>query len=418
MPRHVSKPLTVRFVETVTKPGMYCDGGCLYLRVGGPHAKSWIIRIVVNGKRCDIGAGSADIVTLREAREEALETRRKVFRGEYQPKPTAKPDLTFYEASKRHFEVQQGRWTSGKHGQVWWSSLENHVFPAIGGKQLNSIQPKDLHEILQPIWINKYYTAKKVKQRIEGVFEWARAAGYYGRENPVAKLKAALPTPKLRPKHHPALDWRELPDFMLALSDRKQLSARLAEFTILTCVRSGEARGAAWAEISDGTWCIPADRMKSRRLHRVPLSKQCIHLLYGLPRHDAHLIFPSWMRGGRTEVREMSVNVFSALFKQMGVSGITMHGFRSTFKDWCTDNQAADWELSEVVLAHAVGSSVERAYARSDAFDRRVHLMAAWADFATSKIAKPKRTAVVSKPAGHASKPLKTRIKRVRKQTG
>ncbi len=415
MPRHVSKPLTVRFVETVAKPGMYCDGGCLYLKVGGPHAKSWIVRVVVNGKRCDIGAGPANIVTLREAREGALEIRRKVFLGKDVLQPAAKPTLTFFEAAKRHFEVQKGRWTSDKHGQVWWSSLENHVFPALRDKPLDSIQTQDLHEVLQPIWIKKYDTARKVKQRIEGIFEWARAAGHYEGENPVGRLKAALPTPRSKPIHHPALDWRDLPDFMLALSERNQLSARLAEFTILTCARSGEARGATWVEISDQTWNIPAERMKSRRLHRVPLSPQCVDLLDGLPRLDPLLIFPSLVRGRKAEAQEMSVNVFSSLFKRMGISGITMHGFRSTFKDWCTDNRVADWELSEVALAHAVGNAVERAYARSDAFDRREHLMNEWANYATSKLQRSKQAKTRCSPArtnGPRSKKL--RIKRVR----
>ena len=415
MPRHVSKPLTVRFVETVTKPGMYCDGGCLYLRVGGPHAKSWIIRIVVDGKRRDIGAGSADIVTLREAREEALATRRKVFRGEYEFQPAPKQTLTFYEAAERHFEVQQGRWTSDKHGQVWWSSLENHVFPKLRDKPMDSIQSKDLHDVLQPIWVKKPETARKVKQRIEGVFEWARAAGQYEGENPVGRLKAALPTSRSQPVHHPALDWRDLPDFIRDLRGRDELSARLAEFTILTCARSGEARGATWAEISDETWTIPAERMKSRRLHRVPLSQHCVDLLDDLPRLDRSLIFPSLARGQRAEAQEMSVNVFSGLFKRMGISGITMHGFRSTFKDWCIDNSIAEWELSEVALAHAVGSAVERAYVRSDAFDRRVRLMNDWADYATSKLRPSKRADASRKsPINTGSRTRKLRVKRVR----
>lgn len=415
MPRHVSKPLTVRFVETVKQPGMYCDGECLYLRVGGRHAKSWIVRTVVNGKRRDIGIGPTNVVSLSEARQAAREIRRKVFRGEFQLKPAAKPALTFYEAAQRHFEVQQGRWTSDKHGQVWWSSLENHVFPKLRDKPMDSIQTKDLHDVLQPIWVEKYDTARKVKQRIEGVFEWARAAGLYEGENPVARLKAALPTPRSQPMHHPALDWRDLPDFMLALSERSELSARLAEFTILTCARSGEARGATWTEISDNTWSIPAKRMKSRRLHRVPLSQHCVDLLDDLPRLDRTLIFPSLVRGRKAEAQEMSVNVFSGLFKRMGISGITMHGFRSTFKDWCIDNSVADWELSEVALAHSVGSAVERAYARSDVFERRLNLMNDWAEYATSKLSPSRRTETYGNPASkNGPRVRKLRVKRVR----
>jgi len=391
MPRRVKQPLSVKRVEAIHDPGMYCDGNGLYLCVSGSFGKSWICRTVVHGKRRDFGLGSASLVTLKEARGAAYHIRKAARQGENPRSQRQQPSLSFEEAAKCAFEAQKAKWTSEKHAENWWSSIERFVLPSLADRPLDSISARDIYAILEPIWVTTHDTARKVKQRISLVFDWAKGSGHYFSENPVNGIKRALPAVRQQVRHHASLPWQELPDLMLKLSKRDDLSARLMEFTILTCLRSNEVRGMKWNEVHGDTWTVPAERMKSRIEHRVPLASQCQLLLEQLPRSDTEIVFPGPIgtRDGRG--RPMSDVVHSKLMKRMGVEGITLHGFRSTFRDWCTENKVGEWESSEMVLAHTVGNAVERAYARSDRFEQRKIIMEQWADFALSKSQKHRK---------------------------
>lgn len=219
------------------------------------------------------------------------------------------------------------------------------------------------------------------------IFDWAKGAGHYPHENPVNGIKKALPTVKRRAEHMAALDWRDVPTFMDDLADREGVSARTLEFLILTAARSGEARGARWNEIDleAREWVIPGERMKRGVPHRVPLSEAAVAVLEGVRGLDADLVFPSIQRGEKGEARPQPVMVFKALMKRMGREGITVHGMRSSFRDWCSESAHADREVAEAALSHATGNEVERAYARSDLFERRRSLMDAWSRFAVGK---------------------------------
>ena len=360
---------------------MYGDGGGLYLRIGRAGGKSWILRTVVYGKRRDLGLGSASLVGLAEARELARELR-KVARSGGDPDTVRKREtLTFREAAQRTHANLLPTWRSKRHGKIWLSAIERYAFPSFGDRPIETIGTSDLMAVLQPIWVEKHETANRVKQRLANIFDWAKGAGHYPHENPVNGLKKALPAVKSTAVHMPALPWQDLPAFMSDLLTREGTSAFALRFIILTAVRSGEARGARWDEISGNVWTIPADRMKAGKEHRVPLAKEALDVLDRVRGLDAELVFPSPSRSKVGEAKQMSDPVFKALMKRMKYEGITTHGFRSTFRDWCSESAHADREVSEAVLAHSFGNKVERAYARSDLFERRRTLMEAWARY-------------------------------------
>ncbi|GLS88090.1 integrase [Cypionkella aquatica] len=361
---------------------MYADGGGLYLHVSPTGAKSWILRTVIHGKRRDLGCGSADLVTLAEAREAARKLRKVAREGGDPARERKRQTLTFEVAARRVHTNLLPTWTNAHFGKTWLSSLENDVFPHIGSRQLQSVTTADLLSVLQPIWTVKADTAKKIKQRIAAVFDWAKGAGHFAGENPVLGLKKALPTMKATGAHYDAMPWPDLPAFLKVLHQRDGMSARCLEFIILTCVRSGEARGARWSEIQGNVWTIPAERMKAREVHRVPLTPEALAVLDRVRGLDDELIFPSSQKGKDGRAKEQSDMVFIALYKRMEVEGFTTHGFRSTFRDWCGESARADREVAEAALAHSVGNAVERAYARSDLFDRRRELMVQWSTYA------------------------------------
>lgn len=377
--------LNVRKVQSLIVPGMYGDGGGLYLRVGKSGGRSWILRTVVHGRRRDLGLGSAQLVTLAEARELAIEFRR-ISRSGGDPTASRKRlVLTFEQATREAHKNLLPSWRSDRHGEIWIASMERYVFPLIGERPVESIRSTDIMPILLPIWTKKNDTASRVKQRIATVFDWAKGAGHYPHENPVNGLNKALPAIRTNTVHMPALPWRQLPAFMEELKGREGVSARALEFIVLTAARSGEARGATWSEISQGVWTIPADRMKTGVSHRVPLSCEALLVLEKARGLDADLIFPSPSKKASNKGRSMSDPVFKALMMRMKVEGITTHGFRSTFRDWCSESARVDREVAEAALGHRLGNKVERAYARSDLFERRRQLMDAWGKFASGQ---------------------------------
>ena len=384
--------LTNLRVQKVKAPGAYSDGTGLYLNVAAGGTKSWIFRGTVKGRvnasgnpyRTEVGLGSVADVSLADARAEAIKLRAMARAGKNPLDEKRREKLTFEDAARRVYSNLLPTWRNKKHGEVWIASMEGHVFPRIGARGIETVGTADVLAVLEPIWTSKNETARRVKQRISTVFDWAKGAGHYPHENPVNGLKRALPSVSHKPTHMAALDWRRVPAFMSELADREGTSARTLEFIILTCCRSGEVRGARWSEVDleTKTWTIPGHRMKIGDPHRVPLSPQAVAVLEQVRGLDKELVFPSARRKGQV-VRQQSVMVFKALLKRMKHDHFTVHGFRSSFRDWCSESARAEWEVAEACLAHTVGNEVERSYARSDLFDRRRVLMERWADHVT-----------------------------------
>jgi len=263
--------------------------------------------------------------------------------------------------------------------------MRKHVFPAFGGRKIDTIGVVDVRKVLEPIWTDKHETARKIKQKIEAVFDWARAEGHYGPENPARGVKRGLKPQPRNPVHLAAMPWPELPAFYKPLDERDGVSAWTLQFIILTAVRSGEAREARWAEFKGNAWTIPAHRMKTGRAHIVPLAPEAQRILEKVHGLDAEYVFPQRSRTKEGAGKPQSVNVFRALYRRMGCDGFTTHGFRSTFRDWCGEAADVPREVAEAALAHVPGQ-VERAYRRSTLFDRRRLLMEDWACFAAQLI--------------------------------
>lgn len=379
--------LTKRGVDSLKEPGMHGDGDGLYLSVSRSGTKSWILRTRIKGEetRREIGLGSASVVSLAEARDKARELRAEARRGN---NPIAKRDqqpLTFEAAARKVHAQLLPTFRSDKHGAVWITSLERHAFPKFGDRPIETIRRPDVMEALLPIWTTKHDTARRVKQRIASVFAWAIGKDLYPHPQPVDDaLLSALPRKKLDPEHRSALPWQDVPAFYRDLTEREAIAAHCLRFIVLTAVRSNEARGARWNEVDlkAGTWEIPAERMKANAAHRVPLSAEAIALLEDARGLDAELVFPSPTRMKDGSARPLSVNAFRPLLARMGREGFTVHGFRSSFRDWSSESARADRVVAEAALAHRV-RGVEGAYARSDLFERRRELMDAWARFVT-----------------------------------
>lgn len=370
--------LTVARINKLTEPGRYADGNCLFLLVTKSGAKQWVARLTIHGKQTDLGLGGYSYTSLEEAREDAAKLR-KVARNGGDPRLERRREtLTFEAATRRVHAHLLPTWRSNGHGQRWLSSMETYAFPRLGQRPIHTIGPADVLSVLSPIWTEKNDTAKRVKQRISNVFDWAKGAGHYPGENPVNGLDKALPSVKVCPAHMAALPWQELPAFMHDLNEREAISARALAFLILTATRSRELRGAHWAEIDGSIWTIPAERMKAGKEHRIPLCPLALEVLDSVRGLGEDLVFPSISKRRLGVERPLSDTVFKALMDRMQRGNITAHGFRSTFRDWCGESAHADREVAEAALAHTVGSKVERAYARSDLFERRRALMDAW----------------------------------------
>jgi integrase len=374
-------PLSARKVETAG-PGRHGDGRGLFLYVKASGARSWVLRYQVMGKRHDLGLGAYPEVSLAMARDRALQARRMIQEGEdpIAKKRQAKPK-SFKDAALELIESKRPGWKNAKHAAQWTSTLEAYVFPGLGRMQVARIETADVMGVLKPIWTAKPETANRVRQRIEAVLDYASALGIRTGDNPArwrGHLDHLLPKPtKVKAvKHHPALPHAEIAGFMEDLSDRSGVAARALAFTILTAARSGETRGATWAEIDLDAklWTIPADRMKAGKEHRVPLTPEAIACL-GPKRDDGALVFESEAKPGKP-ISDMSM---TAVLRRMTRDTITVHGFRSTFRDWAGETTGFPREVIEAALAHGIKDKAEAAYARSDLFDKRRKLMEAWA---------------------------------------
>ena len=350
-------------------------------------SKSWTQRITINGRRTDIGFGGHPAVSLAQARAKATANRALVAAGldPVQEKRKAKSP-TFEVATRKVFEANMARWRNGKHTKSWLQSMERHAFPILGDMPVDEIGREDVLRTLVPIWTVRQETARRVRQRIRTVLRWAMAHGYRD-DNPAGEaIDGALPAmPKLK-AHLRALPYRDVPAALAAVDATQATpAAKLCfRFTVLTAARSGEARGSTWAEIDwdTATWIIPGSRMKAAREHRVPLSDAAMAVLEQAKAldDDSALVFPSALRRGKP----MSDMTILKLVRGVGLPS-TLHGFRSSFRDWCAES-GRPRELAEAALAHTV-QGVEAAYFRSDLIEQRRTLMQSWADFLSGRIA-------------------------------
>lgn len=381
--------LSARRVATVTDAGYYADGGGLYLQVTAAGSKSWIFRFARHGKTRDMGLGPTHTVGLADARVGAALARKALLDG-IDPLDARKAALaakagivTFAEASAEYIAEQAKGWTNAKHADQWTNTLETYAMPTIGTKPVDAVDTNDVLAILRPIWETKTETATRVRQRIEAVLDAQYAARHWDRMNPArwrAHLDKLLPKPsKVRAvQHFAAMPYPELPAFMAELRANSYTAARALEFLILTAARTNMVSKACWPEIAGDLWIVPAARMKAGREHQVPLSRAALALLESLPRIKGSVAI---FRGDRGLKAHMSNAAMDALLERMGYAHVTVHGFRSTFKDWAAEQTDFPNEVSESALAHVVKDKTEAAYRRGALLKKRRQLMEAWADF-------------------------------------
>jgi integrase len=408
--------LTVEKIRTLTAPGRYGDGGGLYLVVAPGGTKSWMQRIRIDGRRRDRGLGGYPTVSLGAARKTAVANQAAVASGQNpwaiqdglraqnqgirDPGGRARASTlvpTFREAARRVHHDNSPRWRSIRHHAVWWESLERHAFPVIGNLPIDEITRRDVLDVLNPIWSTKPGAARQVRGRMRAVFNWATAYGYT-ESNPAGEvIKGALPTMPKFNQHYKALHYSEVQAALAVLSMERvdpfmplaTVSTRLAlQFLVLTAARGNEVRFARWDEIDldAALWTVPAEKMKAGKEHRVPLPAQALAVLAEAREkvtarfvaRDAP-VFPGegW--------RPLGAGAFASRCQKDGIL-CTVHGFRSSFRDWAAEKSGARREAIELSLAHNVGNDTERAYFRSDLLDQRRELMQEWADFVAPRV--------------------------------
>ncbi len=396
MAREIRK-LDPRTVATITTPGRHSDGGGLYLVVdkgdaatGDAGAKRWVFLFRWEGKLKEMGLGGLTAVSLSKAREKAAAVRNQLDDGlnPIEARKANREIPTFGKMADELVATLSRQWRNQKHIDGWRMTLAVHA-DALRDRRVNEITTQHVLDILEPLSRTRAETASRLRGRIERVLDAARAQGFIAPpwENPArwrGNLKHLMPArQKLSRGHHTALPYAEIPGFMAALRERGAMAGLALEFVILTAARSNEVLGATWAEIdlSAKTWTVPAKRMKSGREHRVPLSNAAVKVLEKVGEAvTGSLVFPGPI-GKRGVERALSVNAMSALLKRMGVA-VTVHGFRSSFRDWAGEASTFPREIAEAALAHVVGDETERAYRRGDALEKRRKLMEAWASYA------------------------------------
>lgn len=393
MPK-IARELTDLALRKLKEPGLYSVGGVagLQFRILPSGGRTWILRVMVAGKRRDIGLGGYPTVTLAAARD-AARAAHEAIRGGLDPveqkraKRTALiaargSAVTFDDAARQYIEAMRHEWRNAKHEAQWSSTLATYASPIIGTLAVRDIDLSHVVRILDPIWRSKTETAVRLRGRIESVLDWCAVQGYRAAENPArwkGYLDKVLPRPSkiAEREHFPALLWRDIGPFMAELRGRDGVGARAVEFAILTATRSGEVRGARWSEIDleAGTWTIPGERMKARKGHRVPLSDQAVAVLNSMQRHSEYVF-----AGAKHDTRLSDMSL-TAVLRRMGHAVITIHGFRSSFRDWAAENTNYPREVAEMALAHAIGNDVEAAYRRGDLFEKWRRLMRDWAKY-------------------------------------
>jgi integrase len=389
-----AKELSALEVSRIVKTGHHAVGGVagLYLYVIDTGARSWVLRTMVGDKRRHMGLGSFPETPLAHAKEKARAAKEEIAQGidpilqrhaaANRLRAQQASEKTFEQAVQAYLESHGDSWKNPKHRAQWLSTLETYAFPQMGKLLVQDIGQEQVLNTLEPIWKTKTETASRLRGRIENVLDWATARKYRTGENPArwkGHLDKLLPAPGKIQKvtHHRALPLTQMANFMADLRKREGSAARALEFTILCAARSGETRGATWSEIDleNSIWTIPAERMKSGKEHRVPISSPTIILLKALPRFiDNELVFPA-PRGGK-----LSDMALTAVMRRMKVDAVP-HGFRSTFRDWAGEQTNYPRDLAEQALAHVLENKVEAAYRRGDALEKRRTMMEDWAKF-------------------------------------
>lgn len=387
----LSGKLTKKLVENLG-PGRHGDGGGLHLVVDPSGARRWIVRVTVKGQknkhgkplRTDFGLGGADLVTLNQARDRALEYRRMARNG-LNPRFNANREIPTFEEIAQQVHIDRlPTWKNPKHGQQWINTLRDYAFPKIGRMPVDSIGQPEILMCLSPIWTEKHETARRLSQRLKVVLDVAKSKGFRDGENPVTSIKDCGVLPKVTKKvqHHDAMKWQDVPAFYADLKTRDGMAAKALMFTCLCGSRTKEVLGMRWEEVDlkARLWSCPAERMKGGIEHRVPLTDEMVAILEPLQALQSDVVFEGQKR--HAPLSNMSMLM---LLRRMKVEGVTVHGFRSTFRDWAGEVANAPREVAEMSLAHKVGSDVERAYARSDLLDKRRALMDRWSGYVSTK---------------------------------
>ncbi len=383
--------LSVKAVAAKRLPGYYADGGGLYLQVSLVDTKSWIFRFTLSGKTRDMGLGPLHTIGLADARSAAADCRKLLLnnidpiearkQGRVRLALEAASSKTFDECAAAYIKSKRAGWKNAKHAEQWENTLETYASPVIGALPVQTVDTALVMRVLEPIWTSKQETATRVRGRVEAVINWATTRGYRSGENPArwrGHLQNLLPNLKsrYRVEHHAALSFDEIAGFVLALRSQEGGAARALEFLILTAARTGEVIDAKPEEfdLEAKVWTIPAGRMKAGREHRVPLSPRAVEIVREMVKQKGEYVFP-----GQNEGKPLSNMAMLQLLKRMDRADITVHGFRSSFRDWAAERTIYPREVCEMALAHAVGNQVEAAYRRGDLFEKRRRLMLEWA---------------------------------------
>lgn len=410
------KKLTAKAVEAKKEPGYYGDGAGLYLQVSRSGSKSWLFRFMLNGKAREMGLGSVLAVSLEEARAKArncralldqkldpIEARDAADRARRLERSR---EQTFDQCAASYIAAHKPSWKNPKHAQQWENTLKTYASPVFGSLPVQNVDDTHVYKVLEPLWATKTETATRLRSRIELVLDWAKARKYRTGENP-ARWRGHLD--KLLPKrskvqkvrNHPALPYPEVPAFMTALRARKGTAAKALEFIILTAARESEVTNAQWPEfdLEARAWTVPGARMKSGRDHRVPLSEAALALLKGMQAERQNdFVFPGW----KAE-RPITGAACLKVLRDMDRTDLTVHGFRSSFRDWAAESTNYPREVAEAALAHVVADKVEAAYRRGDLFEKRRRLMSGWARHCAAQAATATVTPI-QKRAGKSAK--------------
>ena len=390
----VHNRLTALKVARAKRPGMYADGGSLYLRVADGGSKQWMFRYITNGRLRDMGLGPVHTLSLAEAREKAAEARKLRLDGidpiERKRALVASVQaanakaMTFEQCAAAYIASHEAGWSNPKHRWQWRNSLAQHVYPVIGSLPVSLIDTALVMKTIEPLWTSIPETARRVRGRIESILDWARVSGYRAGENP-ARWRGHLdhllpPKSKVRKVEHlAALPYSKVGAFIATLRQQDSIAAPCLEFIALTVVREGEAINATWPEIDleARVWTIPPERMKRDNEHRVPLSAPALAVLKAMQaiRHSDY-VFPGARQG-----RPLNGGTVLDLLKHASGADITVHGLRSSFRDWAAECTNFPREVAEMALAHAIPNAVEAAYRRGDLFEKRRKLMDAWAAY-------------------------------------
>ena len=388
---HGINRLSARAVETSKSLGLIADGGGLYLQVSKSGAKSWLYKFMLNGRAREMGLGSLNAVSLADAREKAALCRSSLADG-IDPIEARQADrsrniaadqktITFENAADAYIAAHESGWKNAKHASQWHNTLRADAYPVAGRLLVSDIDTAVVTQILRPIWDLKPETAGRLRGRIERILDWAAVSGYRQGQNPAqwrGHLDNLLPA-KSRihsVRHHPAMPYQEIGDFLLQLRERDGITALALEFLIYTAARTSEVRGAPWREfdLDSGIWTIPGSRMKEKKEHRVPLEDRPLEIVRELKRNaTGDFVFP-----GEKPGKGLSDNALLSVLRRMKIKE-TVHGFRSSFRDWAAEQTQGQREVAESALSHANANKVEAAYLRSDLFEKRRHLMNLWA---------------------------------------